>query len=472
MTPSAQPHRSVSSTGRMTAVMRSAMAVGPKVLRIAMLEDDTVVEERIVSDLSNVSVGRHEKNTFVVSGAGVPATLRLFERDGERYALNFLDAMGGRVALPTGIDALQGLKAHAKRTRGGAYQIPLTEDSRGILTLGNATFLFQFVAPPPEQPKAQLPVSVMGGASHLDWTTTVIAAFVFLFDFLLVGAIYSDWFDQIIDENVNIGVIVTKVKGLPPAPPVQFPPADPSFDDVTDDSAETETTPKPTEQAKTKTPGPSAEDRRAATMAAATSALDESDATFSRTISAAVDQGSVSDGMLVDSDVPVGSLDAAAASNTGMAAGSTSLRDPRGGGDIIPGARGGLSDIDHGGMARTDNTGTAEQPTGPKHDARIGPSKDIIGTVPADATVARLRVKFRRCYETGLNKNPDISGKVTLRITIGLSGAVESVSSTTSGNLPASVVQCVERAAKSRDFPPPQGAVAVIKVPVSFVNLK
>src|SRR5262249_49181136 len=87
------------------------------------------------------------------------------------------------------------------------------------------TFLFQFVAPPPVQPKPQLPVSVKGGlSSQIDWTMTIIAAFSFLFHFGMVGAIYSDWMDPVVDDEVNIAGLIDSVKSLPPPPPVETPP--------------------------------------------------------------------------------------------------------------------------------------------------------------------------------------------------------------------------------------------------------
>ena len=53
--------------------------------------------------------------------------------------------------------------------------------------LDDTTFLFQFVAPPPIQPKPQLPVSVTRGATSIDWATTMIAAFSFLLHFSAIG---------------------------------------------------------------------------------------------------------------------------------------------------------------------------------------------------------------------------------------------------------------------------------------------
>ena len=74
------------------------------------------------------------------------------------------------------------------------------------------------------QPKPQLPVSVKAGlASDIDWTMTIIAAFSFLFHFGAVGAIYSDWMDPVVDDEVNVARLLDSVKQLPPPPPVETP---------------------------------------------------------------------------------------------------------------------------------------------------------------------------------------------------------------------------------------------------------
>ena len=204
--------------GQMTAVMRAVMATGPKVLRIGLVQKGRVIEERIIKQRTHVTVGPSEKNMFVISSGQVPGSHRLFELVGNQYALNFLDGMTGRLALPTGISDLNMLKGQARRTPQGAYQIALTEDSRGKVVVGDTTFLFQFVAPPPIQPKPQLPVSVTRGGSSIDWPTTMIAAFAFLFHFMGIGLIYSDWLDPIVDSEVNVAGLVETVKALPPPP--------------------------------------------------------------------------------------------------------------------------------------------------------------------------------------------------------------------------------------------------------------
>src|SRR5690349_3336317 len=203
--------------GQMTAVMRAVAAnAGPKVLRIGVVQAGRVAEERIIKQRVHVTVGASEKNMFVVSSQNLPATFRLFELVGNDYHLNFLDGMTGRIALPTGISDLSMLKGQAKRSAQGAYQVRLTEDSRGKVVIGDTTFLFQFVAPPPIQPKPQLPVAVLRGASAIDWNTTIIAALSFLCHFMALGAIYSDWLDPVIDDEVNVAGLIDSLKSLPP----------------------------------------------------------------------------------------------------------------------------------------------------------------------------------------------------------------------------------------------------------------
>ncbi|RYE74233.1 MAG: hypothetical protein EOO74_11840, partial [Myxococcales bacterium] len=190
--------------GRMTAVMRAMpVATGPKVLRIGLVQGGKVIEERVIKQRGTVTVGPSEKNTFVVLGSGVtslPGSFKLFELVGQDYHLNYLDGMNGRVALQTGVSELDALKGQARRVPQGSaqgYQVKLTEDARGKVVVGETTFLFQFVAPPPLQPKPQLPSSVKAGVGdEIDWTMTIIAAFSFLIHFGAIGSMYSDWADR------------------------------------------------------------------------------------------------------------------------------------------------------------------------------------------------------------------------------------------------------------------------------------
>ncbi|MDI1452198.1 energy transducer TonB, partial [Polyangium sp. 6x1] len=330
-----------SSTGQMTAVMRAMnQATGPKVLRVGVVQGGKVIEERIIKQRTHVTIGPSEKSMFVTANKNVPPSFRLFELVGDEYALNFLEGMAGRVALKTGVSDLASLKSQAKKVSFGqvqAFQVPLSDDARGKIVVGDTTFLFQFVAAPPPQPKPQLPASVRGGfVQSIDWTTTIIAAFSFLLHFGAVGTIYSDWMDPLVNDEVDVAQILETVRSLPPPPPVEQP-------------KEADTTPTPASTAPAEAPkaaagasaakgaGGKISDTRAAAIA---NELNQLDMQMLGALNAA---GNATAGVLDRGDVPLGLLDNAAASGAGAGLGGIAGLNlgAAGGGTVRPGAAGG-----------------------------------------------------------------------------------------------------------------------------------
>ena len=451
--------RPAGAPGQMTAVMRAVAATGPKVLRIGVVQGGRVTEERIIKQRVHVTVGPNEKNLFVVGSGNLPPTFRLFELVGNDYHLNFLDGMSGRVALPTGISDLNVLRGQARRTPQGAYQVRLTEDSRGKVVVGDVTFLFQFVAPPPVQPKPQLPVAVLRGASGIDWNTTMIAALSFLIHFLALGSIYSDWLDPVIDDEVSVANLIDSLKSLPAPPPLEEKPTE-----------ETEKTP---DKSTTSAPATKA-DAGKVSAAEKASLIQETERVMLETLAALNSSGPATEGVLSRSEVAMGALDAAAASDKAVGAGSDPLGLSRGGGGTLrPGEQGGGL----GGLAKTgasDGTagpGTVAKVSGPKA-AMPGVSSSVAGGAITNAArvIAAMRPAFRACFQKGLDQNPDAQGSIRLAIKVGPGGEVASVSATPSGNLPPGVVDCVTTRAKRAQFDPPEGGASVVNVPVTFVK--
>ena len=90
--------------------------------------------------------------------------------------------MDARIAVGNEIISLSQLKQTGKiQKKGASWPLPLDERSRGKISLADMTILFQFVTPPPPQPRPQLPASVRGSAlTGVDWFFTTIAAISFL----------------------------------------------------------------------------------------------------------------------------------------------------------------------------------------------------------------------------------------------------------------------------------------------------
>ena len=149
-----------------------------KILRIGIIQGGRIVEERLVRKRENISIGQSARNMFVVPSDALPRHWLMFEITPRGYVAHFADAMDARIAVGNEIISLAQLKQAGKiRRRGHSWLMLLDERSRGKITVGDMTILFQFVTPPPPQPRPQLPASVRGSiTSGLDWAFTTIAA--------------------------------------------------------------------------------------------------------------------------------------------------------------------------------------------------------------------------------------------------------------------------------------------------------
>jgi hypothetical protein len=97
----------------------------------------------------------------------------------------------------------------------------------------------------------------------------------------------------------------------------------------------------------------------------------------------------------------------------------------------------------------------------------------VIGRLPPEAIQAAVRQnfgRFRLCYEQGLQKNPQLHGRVATRFVIGRDGQVVSAVNAGSDLPDANVVDCVTRAFPSVGFPAPSGDAQVVVVyPIQFL---
>ena len=172
----ARPNQQQSSGGR------------PRILRIGVLLGGKIVEERLIRERTSVSIGQSMKNTFSIPVEGLPLEFTLFALDQGKYYLRFLGKMDGRVSDASGnVQTLDALKGRGAQQAGEYWQVPLTDTSRGKLSLGDLTVLFQFVTEPPRQPKPMLPASVRGSfADRIDPRLSVILGSSIVLHFAVV----------------------------------------------------------------------------------------------------------------------------------------------------------------------------------------------------------------------------------------------------------------------------------------------
>jgi hypothetical protein len=457
----AQPGHS-GRPGQMTAVMRAMQqATGPKVLRIGLVAAGRILEERIVKQRTSVTVGPSERSMFVVQ-ANVPPQFKLFELIGNEYYLNFLDGMTGRVALATGITDLVALKGQAKRV-GPAYQIRLSEEARGKVVIGETTFLFQFVAPPPVQPRPQLPLSVKGGvASQIDWNLTIIAAFSFLVHFGLVGAMYSDWMDPVVSDDLTAGLLDMVQKTVPP-------PVETAEESASATSTATNTAPTATQKAPAK---PANTSQSAPDARVVAGLLNEADQARIAILAALNGGPNIAGAMKDDNGAPV-DLNSLANRQGGVSNTTGGLNLPGGaGGPIKPGqGPGGLQSL-HGGETggATSGAGTAIKVV-PIGDVQYGGSSMSVPVSDAEAVIrSQIHPGARRCYQKGLEADPTQAGRVVILIKVSPSGEVDSANVASNSGLSAGVAGCIASVARRAKFSAPGANGSTISVPFNFVK--
>jgi outer membrane biosynthesis protein TonB len=124
-----------------------------KVLRIGIILDGKIVQERIFGPGDSVTIGESSKSTFVIPKTSLrQAEFPLFIAHPKGYVLQFNEAMQGKVSTNGAVVPLSRLRADPNVTnKSGLWRITLAEQDRGKLVVDNVTILFQFVPPPPVQ---------------------------------------------------------------------------------------------------------------------------------------------------------------------------------------------------------------------------------------------------------------------------------------------------------------------------------
>jgi len=136
----------------------------PKVLRIGLVLEGKIAQERLVRLGESVSIGTGSA-TFQVSDPTLGASWEVFafNKSDRTYSLHVPESADGRMQWKGAIASLADIRNGGGATlKGDAWSYALDESVRGKITLGKATLLFQFVPAPPE-PVHAMPESLQPG---------------------------------------------------------------------------------------------------------------------------------------------------------------------------------------------------------------------------------------------------------------------------------------------------------------------
>ena len=468
----------------MTMAMQAVQMkpTGPKVLRIGIIQGGRIVEERVIRKRESVSVGSSEKNHFVVLGDGVPSRFELFQLVGNDYILNFTDKMSGRVGLPGGVQELDQMrKSGAARNAGSHFQVKLSDSSRGKVVLGATTLLFQFVQPPPVQPRPQLPAAARAGlVRSIDWLFTSFIVFTFMMMFGFI--VYLENADWPLEQGVaSVPEDVAKMIFEEPTPP---PEPEETTDEEAPDQAKDES-PAPSKPAPEKGQAPKGPDKspqeKEAAQAEATARIAQEAAQAAEALIVGAlsnEAGGALADVLAGGAVTGNAQDIlASAAGVGVASSSSggTLRTRAGGG--TGSGQSGLGGLSRAGGSET-TTGRGEgKDVGErtiKGNTSVGSGGDIGGAGEFDSALVVKMIKtrigaIRACYERELRKNPTLAGKVTIEFTIEVRGNVSGVKVADNTTGERAVGECVANAISNFRFNPgPEGGSVSFSYPFVF----
>src|SRR5450631_2792892 len=443
----------------------------PKILRIGIIQGGRIVEERLVRKRENITIGQSAKNMFVVPSDALPRNWLLFEASGSQYVAHFSDGMDARIAVGNEIISLSQLKQTGKiQKKGTSWPLPLDERSRGKISLADMSILFQFVTPPPPQPRPQLPASVRGSIfSGMDWAYTAIASASFLAHLIFVLYLRSvDWPRKPDIEEIPDRFVQMVVKAKPPEPPKETVNKDEKKDDdqkvekKAASSTSTNKAPKKELSAEEKARLDAERRARLAEQVRNTGIL--------KLLGAKADgSGSIAD-VLGKGDVDrdqekafqgVGGLTVATGdaalrgvkTGTGGSGRVANISGLRGAGSIAGGDTG-------AGLTEKRMTGivTSEAPS---VDGELDPSlvsKEVRTRIGA----------IKACYERALKRNPNLSGKVKVRWTITAAGTVSAVEIEEDSMGDSEVSSCIKGLVARWRFPAPSGGSVDVVYPFVF----
>jgi TonB family protein len=443
----------------------------PRILRIGIVQGGRIVEERLIRKRDNISIGWSSKCTFSVPSESLPKQWLLFEANPKGYIAHFADAMDARIAVGNEVVSLAQLRQAGRlRKQGSSSRYLLDERSRGKVTVGDLSILFQFVTPPPPQPRPQLPASVRGSFfTGMDWVYTFIATGSFLAHLVFVIYLRSvDWPRKPDIEEIPDRFVQMVIKAKPPEPPKETV----NKDDKKEDEKKVEKKVASNSSANKAPKKELSAEEKARIDAERRARLAEQvrNTGILKLLGAKADgSGSIAD-VLGKGDVDrdqekafqgVGGLTVATGdaslrgvkSGTGGSGKVANISGLRGAGSIAGGDTG-------AGSTEKRITGIVKSEA-PAVDGALDPSlvsKEVRTRIGA----------IKACYERALKRNPNLSGKVKVRWTITAAGTVAAVEIEEDSLGDNEVSSCIKGLVSRWRFPAPSGGSVEVVYPFVF----
>lgn len=416
-----------------------------KILRVGVIQGGKIIEERHLKNRNDVTVGQDAKNTIVVPASNLPPSFAVFEHKANQYALCFTETMEGRVRVGDADVDFGSLRAQGlAKKRGTTWVLPLNEQAKGKISLGEVTLLFQFVNPPPEPPKPELPPMVKGSfVANMDRLFLGILAASLLVHFSGASCIALQ--PKPVEEELSLDELPDRFAKVLIPQKIDEPKPVEAKQETGDDKKEVKEEKKEVakkEEVKPAGPAQKAEIQRKVASKGLLKILGSSGS----------GGGALEDVLGNTSGAADIGAALAGAGGVGVAtADALGAGGPKGGGS---GQVAGIGDLGTSGGGDV-NLGTHKDVAVKGRVTDSTPDVDSADVDPgAVARYVKARIKaIQNCYEKELKRNPTLKGKVVVRFSITPSGRVGSIEieENTIGN--EAVASCIRTYIRGWIFP-------------------
>ena len=420
-----------------------------KVLRIGVIQDGKIVQERLIKASESVTVGESAKNTFVFPKTHLPsAEFAIFKAGSNGYTLQFTDKMRGKISSGGAIVALSKVRKDPSVSRkGGVYVLPLTEQDRGKISVDAVTILFQFVAPPPVQ--AVKPIQAMDFRPRLlEDDDPVFLGFLAIWSALAFVLMLWVWNTDPVEYSLDeIPDRFTKVVIPDKKEPT---PVDEEIDETKDAKAKAPEKEKAKVEEKAKNDKPKTKVEVAKQKEELKKEVLQKSKLLVKIIGTTGEtKGGIVENLWSDEEQGLGDIDAALAEAGGIVTDSSQASRGGSGGD------GEAADIgDLGGVGG----GSSELGAGPKITATVSVAES--GTVDEDIgdegavrnVVKRYAGQLQYCYESRLKAVPNLGGRVEIGWSV-FEGAVSGVYVVSNSTGDSELASCIEKKIRRWKFP-------------------
>ncbi|MFT4627791.1 MAG: hypothetical protein ACI8PZ_006478 [Myxococcota bacterium] len=425
-----------------------AKARQSKVLRIGVIQDGKIVQERLMKAGEPVTVGESARSTFVLPKTGLPAAeFPLFETGADGYVLRFTTKMRGKIRSGGAVVALKKLREDpGMRRDGDVWLLPLTEQDRGKVAIDKVTVLFQFVAPPPVQ--AVTPIQAMDFRPRLlEDDDPVFLGFLAIW--LALAVVLTIWVAYTAPREMTMDEIPDRFKRIVMAEKQAPPAPDPASKEPSEDVVEPEPEPEPEPEAEPEKPKTKVEEAKRQEDVRQ-EVLKESKLLLKLIGTRGESSGAATENLFDDEDQALGDLDSKIEAASGVT--TESAKATRGGEGTDLGAED-IGNLEQGGGGNAKVSGGPKVTVSPQVAAGSGTVDEEIGDAgKVTQVVKRYAGQLKYCYEKRLLEDPGLEGRVEIGWTV-VDGSVEGLYVVSNSTADGELADCIMKKIRRWTFP-------------------